>query len=112
MGRTVEVKPTPGEKQKPDPHSGIITTAYELGIRRAEADGMNRLSLMTINGLDGGNTRRPILDISRGITCQEIVLVMRPGHTPKTRLMGRHDELKAEIDSIPQREFSLLVSGQ
>ena len=73
---------------------------------------MNRLFVVRIDALHRRNARTPILDISGGITRQEIILIMTPCHAPKGGIVGGEDEFEGECETVPEGEFSFLIAGE
>lgn len=73
---------------------------------------MNGLTIVTIQRLDGCDTGRPILDVPTGIGREQVIAIVRPRHAAKGRVVGTHDEFKAEINAIPKRKFSFLIARE
>lgn len=96
----------------PNSHRGIVAAADEFGIAGTEAQPVYRLTAMTVQALDGGDARTPVLDVPARVGRQQVVLVVRPGHGAEGGVVRRHYELEAEVDAVPQGEFSLLVPGE
>ena len=59
----------------PDADGGVVPATDEFGIRGRKTQGMNRLLIVGVDGLDGGNARTPIFDISARVTGQEKIVV-------------------------------------
>mmetsp|Transcript_27964 Transcript_27964/g.80810 ORF Transcript_27964/g.80810 Transcript_27964/m.80810 type:complete len:413 (-) Transcript_27964:108-1346(-) len=96
----------------PNTDGGIVAARRELGIGRAEGEAVNRLTIVRVEGLDGGDAGTPVLDVAAGVAGEEVVVVVRPRHAPEGVVVGRHDELEGEVDAVPQGELPLLVARE
>lgn len=96
----------------PNAHGGVIAAAHELGVARAEAQGVYRLAGVAVEALYRGDARAPVLDVAAGVARQEVILVVRPRHATEGLVVRGHYQLEGEIYAVPQRELPLLVAGE
>ena len=85
----------------PYPHGRIVTAANEFRIARAEAQRVYRLSGVTVEALNGGDGRTPILDVAPGIGRQQVILIVRPRHGAEGLIVCGHYQFEGEVDSVP-----------